>query len=66
MECCLWDYARLSRTQGYLLPLSGGIDSCGAARDRLIGVPDARTPEVCPISRAKLLMLVAVMPSTHR
>ena len=29
--CWLWDYLRRSRTQGYLLPLSGGIDSCATA-----------------------------------
>ena len=27
----LWDYVRRSRTQGFLLPLSGGIDSCATA-----------------------------------
>ena len=27
----LWDYLRRSRTQGYFLPLSGGIDSCATA-----------------------------------
>ncbi|KAF9531775.1 hypothetical protein CPB83DRAFT_848706 [Crepidotus variabilis] len=26
--CWLWDYLRRSRTQGYFVPLSGGIDSC--------------------------------------
>lgn len=29
--CWLWDYLRRSRTQGFLLPLSGGIDSCATA-----------------------------------
>lgn len=29
--CWLWDYVRRSRTQGFLLPLSGGIDSCATA-----------------------------------
>jgi NAD+ synthase (glutamine-hydrolysing) len=29
--CWLWDYLRRSRTQGYFLPLSGGIDSCSTA-----------------------------------
>lgn len=29
--CWLWDYLRRSRTQGYLLPLSGGLDSCATA-----------------------------------
>lgn len=29
--CYLWDYLRRSRTQGYFLPLSGGIDSCATA-----------------------------------
>ncbi|KAI0039877.1 glutamine-dependent NAD synthetase with GAT domain-containing protein [Auriscalpium vulgare] len=29
--CWLWDYLRRSRTQGYFLPLSGGIDSCATA-----------------------------------
>lgn len=29
--CWLWDYLRRSRTQGFLVPLSGGIDSCATA-----------------------------------
>ena len=29
--CWLWDYLRRSRTQGYFLPLSGGVDSCSTA-----------------------------------
>src|SRR6266404_6557974 len=29
--CWLWDYLRRSRTQGYFLALSGGIDSCATA-----------------------------------
>ncbi|PKI85565.1 NAD(+) synthase (glutamine-hydrolyzing) [Malassezia vespertilionis] len=29
--CWLWDYVRRSRTQGFMLPLSGGIDSCATA-----------------------------------
>ncbi|TIA90965.1 hypothetical protein E3P99_01305 [Wallemia hederae] len=29
--CWLWDYLRRSRTQGYFLALSGGIDSCASA-----------------------------------
>ncbi|KAJ6621395.1 hypothetical protein B0H10DRAFT_2018358 [Mycena sp. CBHHK59/15] len=29
--CWLWDYLRRSRTQGYFMPLSGGIDSCATA-----------------------------------
>ncbi|KAJ3864611.1 hypothetical protein EV359DRAFT_40660 [Lentinula novae-zelandiae] len=29
--CWLWDYLRRSRTQGYFIPLSGGIDSCATA-----------------------------------
>jgi NAD+ synthase (glutamine-hydrolysing) len=29
--CWLWDYLRRSRTGGYLVPLSGGIDSCATA-----------------------------------
>ncbi|KZT07503.1 glutamine-dependent NAD(+) synthetase with GAT domain-containing protein [Laetiporus sulphureus 93-53] len=29
--CWLWDYVRRSRTQGYFLPLSGGIDSCATS-----------------------------------
>ncbi|KAL7414937.1 hypothetical protein BDY24DRAFT_385103 [Mrakia frigida] len=29
--CWMWDYLRRSRTQGYFLPLSGGIDSCATA-----------------------------------
>ncbi|KAG2011718.1 NAD+ synthase [Coprinopsis cinerea AmutBmut pab1-1] len=29
--CWLWDYLRRSRTQGYFVPLSGGIDSCATA-----------------------------------
>ena len=29
--CWLWDYLRRSRTQGYFLPLSGGIDSAATA-----------------------------------
>ncbi|EPQ29776.1 uncharacterized protein PFL1_02449 [Pseudozyma flocculosa PF-1] len=29
--CWLWDYVRRSRTQGYFIPLSGGIDSCATA-----------------------------------
>ncbi|EFQ98086.1 glutamine-dependent NAD(+) synthetase [Nannizzia gypsea CBS 118893] len=29
--CWLWDYLRRSGTAGYLLPLSGGIDSCATA-----------------------------------
>ena len=29
--CWLWDYLRRSRTQGFLLPPSGGIDSCATA-----------------------------------
>lgn len=29
--CWLWDYVRRSRTQGFLLPLSGGMDSCATA-----------------------------------
>lgn len=27
----MWDYLRRSRTQGYFVPLSGGIDSCSTA-----------------------------------
>jgi NAD+ synthase (glutamine-hydrolysing) len=29
--CWLWDYLRRSRLAGFLLPLSGGIDSCATA-----------------------------------
>ena len=29
--CWMWDYLRRSRTQGFFLPLSGGIDSCATA-----------------------------------
>lgn len=29
--CWLWDYLRRSRTGGFFLPLSGGIDSCATA-----------------------------------
>lgn len=29
--CWLWDYLRRSRTQGYFIPLSGGIDSCATS-----------------------------------
>ncbi|PTB43347.1 glutamine-dependent NAD(+) synthetase [Trichoderma asperellum] len=29
--CWLWDYLRRSKTAGYLVPLSGGIDSCATA-----------------------------------
>lgn len=29
--CYLWDYLRRSRAAGYLVPLSGGIDSCATA-----------------------------------
>ncbi|OJA19921.1 hypothetical protein AZE42_03756 [Rhizopogon vesiculosus] len=29
--CWLWDYLRRSGTQGYFVPLSGGIDSCATA-----------------------------------
>ncbi|KAL0077567.1 hypothetical protein J3Q64DRAFT_1768272 [Phycomyces blakesleeanus] len=29
--CWLWDYLRRSKTAGYFLPLSGGIDSCATA-----------------------------------
>ncbi|KAJ3136153.1 glutamine-dependent NAD(+) synthetase [Physocladia obscura] len=29
--CWLWDYLRRSKTNGYFLPLSGGIDSCSTA-----------------------------------
>ncbi|KAK4984591.1 glutamine-dependent NAD(+) synthetase [Elasticomyces elasticus] len=29
--CWLWDYLRRSKTAGYALPLSGGIDSCATA-----------------------------------
>ncbi|KAF6761593.1 hypothetical protein DFP72DRAFT_625720 [Ephemerocybe angulata] len=29
--CWLWDYLRRSSTQGYFVPLSGGIDSCATA-----------------------------------
>lgn len=29
--CWLWDYLRRSRTAGFLVPLSGGIDSCATA-----------------------------------
>ncbi|KAH8927037.1 glutamine-dependent NAD(+) synthetase with GAT domain-containing protein [Atractiella rhizophila] len=29
--CWLWDYLRRSRTAGYFVPLSGGIDSCATA-----------------------------------
>ncbi|RGB23910.1 glutamine-dependent NAD synthetase with GAT domain-containing protein [Rhizophagus diaphanus] len=29
--CWLWDYLRRSKMNGYLLPLSGGIDSCATA-----------------------------------
>ncbi|KIL69432.1 hypothetical protein M378DRAFT_157693 [Amanita muscaria Koide BX008] len=29
--CWLWDYLRRSRTQGFFLPLSGGLDSCSTA-----------------------------------
>ena len=27
----MWDYLRRSRTQGFFVPLSGGIDSCATA-----------------------------------
>lgn len=27
----MWDYLRRSRTSGYFVPLSGGIDSCATA-----------------------------------
>ncbi|CAI2187029.1 16585_t:CDS:10 [Funneliformis geosporum] len=29
--CWLWDYLRRSKSSGYFLPLSGGIDSCATA-----------------------------------
>ncbi|KIM56030.1 hypothetical protein SCLCIDRAFT_133456 [Scleroderma citrinum Foug A] len=29
--CWLWDYLRRSRTHGYFIPLSGGLDSCATA-----------------------------------
>lgn len=29
--CWMWDYLRRCRTQGYFVPLSGGIDSCATA-----------------------------------
>lgn len=29
--CWLWDYLRRSRSAGFFLPLSGGIDSCATA-----------------------------------
>jgi NAD+ synthase (glutamine-hydrolysing) len=29
--CWMWDYLRRSRTQGYFIPLSGGIDSCATS-----------------------------------
>ncbi|KAI9270615.1 hypothetical protein BDA99DRAFT_502273 [Phascolomyces articulosus] len=29
--CWMWDYLRRSKTAGYFLPLSGGIDSCATA-----------------------------------
>ena len=29
--CYLWDYLRRSGAAGYLVPLSGGIDSCSTA-----------------------------------
>lgn len=29
--CWMWDYLRRSRTAGYFVPLSGGIDSCATA-----------------------------------
>ncbi|KAF0524580.1 glutamine-dependent NAD synthetase with GAT domain-containing protein [Gigaspora margarita] len=29
--CWLWDYLRRSKTSGYFLPLSGGMDSCATA-----------------------------------
>lgn len=29
--CWLWDYLRRSKTAGYFIPLSGGIDSCATA-----------------------------------
>lgn len=29
--CWLWDYLRRSKTSGYFVPLSGGIDSCATA-----------------------------------
>ncbi|PWN27610.1 glutamine-dependent NAD(+) synthetase with GAT domain-containing protein [Jaminaea rosea] len=29
--CWLWDYLRRSKTQGYFIPLSGGIDSCATS-----------------------------------
>jgi NAD+ synthase (glutamine-hydrolysing) len=29
--CWLWDYLRRSRSAGYFIPLSGGIDSCATA-----------------------------------
>ncbi|KAK5132567.1 hypothetical protein LTR08_008884 [Meristemomyces frigidus] len=29
--CWMWDYLRRSKTAGYLVPLSGGIDSCATA-----------------------------------
>lgn len=29
--CWLWDYLRRSKSGGFFLPLSGGIDSCSTA-----------------------------------
>jgi NAD+ synthase (glutamine-hydrolysing) len=29
--CWMWDFLRRSKTSGYLVPLSGGIDSCATA-----------------------------------
>ncbi|ORZ29590.1 hypothetical protein BCR44DRAFT_115967 [Catenaria anguillulae PL171] len=47
--CWLWDYLRRSRTQGFFLPLSGGIDSCATAvivysMCRLVYAAATRTP----------------------
>ncbi|KAG9318937.1 hypothetical protein JVU11DRAFT_1052 [Chiua virens] len=37
--CWLWDYLRRSRTQGYFVPLSGGVDSCATAGHCVFHVP---------------------------
>lgn len=50
----LWDYLRRSRTQGYFLPLSGGIDSCATATIafsmcRLVAEAANRGGTLCPL-----------------
>lgn len=56
--CWLWDYLRRSKTAGFLVPLSGGIDSCATAvivfsmcRIVMKAVADGNTQVVADVQR---------------